>query len=140
MAQAPTSSSSHKCRRKATHIVNTVAVRTSPDVALIQHVVVHQAGGVNHLHDLCQALVALCDGTACMKPTPGVATFEDCFIWHLKVHGFGLQQQRTSAHIAGRWRRRRGTQLRASGACHLRVCARQQLGFSTSCACRSACL
>ena len=36
---------------------------TPPYAALVQHVIVHQAGGVDHLHDLGQTPVPLRDAT-----------------------------------------------------------------------------
>lgn len=74
---APQSASAHRCKHcwgVVQHTIHTVGwalwralllcVRTSPHVALVQHVVMHQAGGVQHLTDLSQPPVPLSDVAA----------------------------------------------------------------------------
>ena len=47
-----------------------VGGRTSPDAALVQHVVVHQAGGVDHLRDLRESPL-VCRQVTAPRATPG---------------------------------------------------------------------
>jgi hypothetical protein len=44
-----------------------VLLLTSPNVALVQDIIMHQAGCVDHLGDLCQAPVLLGDLSAAAK-------------------------------------------------------------------------